>query len=416
MVAKILKAVVVGLCLCAPAPVRADVVLDWNLTMAVAVGGQNPFAQTRFAAITQLAVFEAVNAIEGVHQPYLPAGTVTAPSDASIDAAVASAAHAVLKTYLPGQAAFLDAALATSLASVPNGPSKEAGIAAGEAAAAAMIARRANDGSQVPLFYMAGPATPGAWQPTPSCAASQGRGAFLHWRNVVPFGIPSGDAFRLPPPPALEWGAYTRDFNEVKAVGRNDSVLRPFDRTTVAQFYAITSPVNWANSVARQVASAQGRSIAENARGLALMNMALADAAIAVFDTKYHYNFWRPETAIHAAATDANDRTDADDSYVPLIVAPCFPSYPSGHATLSSAAKEVLDRLYGASGHNITLTNPNVPNVTLSYTEFKRIVEDIDDARVFGGIHFRFDQEAGGQQGRSVGAYIFKNTLKPIHP
>lgn len=416
MVTKILKAVVAALCLCAPPAARADVVLDWNLTMALAVGGQHPFAQTRFAAITQLAVFEAVNAIEGGYQGYLPAGTVTAPSDASIDAAVASAAHAVLKTYLPGQALFLDAALATSLATVPDGPSKDAGIAAGEAAAAAMIARRANDGSSVSLFHTAGPATPGAWQPTPSCAASQGRGVFLHWRNIVPFGIPRGDAFRLPPPPVLDWGAYTHDFNEVKAVGRDDSVLRPFDRTNVAKFYAITSPVNWANSVARQAATAQGRSLAENARGLALMNMALADAAIAVFDTKYHYNFWRPETAIHAAATDANDRTDADDSYVPLIVAPCFPSYPSAHATLSTAAKEVLDRLYGASGHDITLTNPALEDVTLSYTQFKRIVEDIDDARVFGGIHFRFDQDAGGQQGRSVGAYIFKNLLQPIHP
>lgn len=416
MVAKILKTVVVGLCLCAPAAARADVVLDWNLTMAIAVGGQSPFAQTRLAAITQLAVFEAVNAIEGKYQPYLPAGTITAPADASIDAAVASAAHAVLKNYLPAQGAFLDAALATSLAAVPDGPSEAAGIAAGQAAAAAMIARRANDGSEVPQFYTPGPATPGQWQATPSCAASLGRGAFLHWRTIVPFGIPSGDAFRLPPPPALEWGAYTRDFTEVKAVGRDDSVLRPFDRTTVAQFYAITSPVNWANSVARQVATAQSRSITENARGLALMNMALADAAIAVFDTKYHYNFWRPETAIKAAATDGNDRTDADDSYKPFIVAPCFPSYPSGHATLSTAAKEVLDRLYGASGHNITLTNPLLPDVALSYTEFKRIVEDIDDARVFGGIHFRFDQDGGGEQGRSVGAYIFKNKLKPIHP
>ena len=279
-----------------------------------------------------------------------------------------------------------------------------------------MIALRANDGSDVPQFYTAGPAAPGQWQPTPSCAASQGGGAFLHWRNIVPFGIPSGDAFRLAPPPALEWGAYTLDFDEVKTVGRVDSVMRPFDRTTVARFYAITSPVNWANSVARQVAAAQSRSIAENARGFALLNMALADAAIAVFDTKYHYNFWRPETAIHAAATDTNDRTAADDSFVPFIVAPCFPSYPSAHATVSYAAKEVLDRLYGASGHNITLTNPLLPDVALPYTEFKRIVEDIDDARVFGGIHFRFDQEAGAQQGRSLGAYIFKNNLKPLHP
>lgn len=416
MVTKILKALSLGLCLCAPPAARADIVLEWNLTMAAAVGGQHPFAQTRFAAITQLAVFEAVNAIEGHYEGYLPAGTVTAPSDASTDAAVASAAHAVLTAYLPGQAALLDAALATSLAAIPDGPAKEAGIETGQAAAAAMIARRAGDGSEVPQFYTAGPAAPGQWLPTPSCAASQMRGAFLHWRSIAPFGIPSGDAFRLPPPPAFGWGAYTRDFDEVKAVGRVDTVMRPFDRATVARFYAITSPVNWANSVARQVASAQGRSVSENARALALMNMALADAAIAVFDTKYHYNFWRPETAIRAASTDGNDRTAADDTWAPFIVAPCFPSYPSGHATLSYSAKEVLDRVYGSSGHNITLTNPLLEDVALSYAEFKRIVEDIDDARVFGGIHYRFDQDLGAQQGRSVGAYIFKNNLKPIHP
>lgn len=416
MVAKVLSLVLVTVFVCAPAGARADVILEWNLTMVMATGGQNPFAQTRFAAITQLAVFEAVNAIERKYEGYLPAGTIAAPSDASIDAAVASAAHAVLSAYVPAQAALLDAALAAALGVIPDGPAKAAGIAVGEAAAATMIALRASDGSQVPQFYTPGPAAPGQWQATPSCAANGGRGAFMHWGKIVPFGIPSVDAFRLGPPPALLWGAYTGDFDEVKTVGSDDSVLRPFDRAAVAQFYAVTSPVNWANSVARQVANAQGKSIAENARGLALLNMALADAAIAVFDTKYHYNFWRPETAIHAAATDGNDRTEAGD-FVPFIVAPCFPSYPSGHATLSNAAKEVLDRLYGASGHNITLTNPNVPNnVSLSYTEFKRIVEDIDDARVFGGIHFRFDQDGGGQQGRNLGAYIFKNTLKPIHP
>ena len=415
MGAKALRSVLVALCLCAPSVARADVILEWNLTMVMATGGQNPFAQTRFAAITQLAVFEAVNAIEKKYEGYLAAGTITAPADASIDAAAAKAAHTVLSAYVPAQAALLDAALATTLGAIPDGPAKAAGIAVGDAAAAAMIALRANDGAQVPQFYTPGPATPGQWQATPSCAANGGRGAFMHWGKIVPFGIPSGNAFRLGPPPALLWGAYTGDFNEVKTVGSDDSVLRPFDRATVAQFYATTSPVNWANSVARQVATAQGRSVTENARGFALLNMALADAAIAVFDTKYHYNFWRPETAIHAAATDGNDRTEAGD-FAPFIGAPCFPSYPSGHATLSYSAKEVLDRLYGASGHNITLTNPALQNVALSYTEFKRIVEDIDDARVFGGIHFRFDQEGGAQQGRSLGAYIFKNTLKPIHP
>lgn len=272
---------VMAVWLCSPATARADVVLDWNVTMLTTLVGQSPFTQQRFAAITQLAVFEAVNAVTGDYEPYL--GSIVAPAGASADAAAAAAAHAVLRFYFPAKAVALDAALATSLAAIPEGQSKIDGIATGEAAASAMIALRANDGSAPPAFYVPAPPAPGQWQPTPSCPPAGGTN--FHWRNVTPFGVPDVKDFRVGPPPLLTGGTYAKDYAEVRAVGGIDSV-RPQDRTDVAQFYAMFSPATWANSAARQVATAQGRSLSENARALALLNMALNDASVAVFDSK----------------------------------------------------------------------------------------------------------------------------------
>jgi hypothetical protein len=404
-------AAVAILLLFSPVIARADVVLDWNVTMLATLSGQNPFVTQRFAAITQLAVFEAVNAITGDYDPYL--GTIVAPVGASADAAAAAAAHAVLKSYFPAKATALDAALATSLNAIPDGQAKTDGIGVGEAAAAAMIALRANDGSAIPSFYVPGPPAPGQWQPTPSCPSAGGTN--FHWRNVTPFGVPDVKDFRVDPPPSLTGGTYSKDYTEVATVGALNSV-RPQDREDVARFYAGFAPASWANSAARQVATAQNRSLSENARALALLNMALNDASVAVFDSKYHYNFWRPETAIRAGDTDDNARTDLDAAFVPLITAPCFPGYPSNHGTASSAASEVLERVYGASGHDITFSTAALPGVILHYTAFKRIVEDVHDARVYGGIHFRFDQEAGGRQGERIGQYVYKHNLRVVHP
>jgi hypothetical protein len=393
------------------ASARADTVLDWNVTMMTTLAGQSPFATQRYAAITQLAVFEAVNAITGEYEPYL-AG-INAAAGASADAAVAVAAHDVLKTYFPAKAAALDDALAASLAAIPDGQARTDGMSVGAAAAAAMIARRANDGSAVPAFYAPPPAAPGQWIATPSCPPAGG--VNLHWGKVTPFGIPDVTAFRVGPPPALISGQYAKDYAELRAVGGVNSV-RPQDRTDVAQFYAMFGPATWANAAARQAATAQGRSLSDNAHALALLNMALNDASVAVFDSKYYYNFWRPETAIHAGSTDGNHKTEADSAFAPLITAPCFPGYPSNHGTASSAAAEVLQRVYGPSGHDITFSNVALPGVVLHYTTFKRIVDDVDDARVYGGIHFRFDQEAGGRQGQRIGEYIYKHALRLVHP
>jgi hypothetical protein len=411
----------VALLVCSPIAARAaDVVLTWNeiaVTTLVAQG-QSPFAQARFMAITQLAVFEAVNAITGDYHPYL--GTVVAPAHARADAAAVAAAYAVLKNYLP-LAPLLDAQYAASLAAIPDGQGKSRGISTGQAAAAQMIALRLNDGSSPPQFSVPASTDLGVWQLTPSCPA--GGGINFQWQNMTPFGVPSTPGskawiapFALPPPPTLTSRRYTRDLNEVKRVGNLTSDLtdRPQDRADVARFYAASSPAFVFNLAARQVAGAEGTSLSQNARALALLNMASNDSLVASFWTKYHYNFWRPETAIHEASVDGNPRTDGDISYAPYIPTPCFPSYPSNHGSGSNSAAEVLKRAFGAGHHVITMSNPAMPGLIFHYTRFSQITDDISDARIFGGIHFRFDQEAGADLGRDIGAYVFRHNLRRV--
>ena len=240
-------------------------------------------------------------------------------------------------------------------------------------------------------------------------------GAFFHWQHVTPFGIANAEAFLLDPPPALTSNHYAKDYNEVKTVGDINSTERPQDRANVATFYALSSPTLVFNQAARQVAQEQGRSISENARAFALINMAMNDSLVASFLNKYHYNLWRPETAIRLGGTDGNRKTDPDTAYFPFIVTPCFPSYPSNHGSGSNGGAEVMRRLYGEGGHSITISNTAVPNIVFQYTTFKQIVDDISDARVYGGIHFRFDQVGGARLGRAVGTAVYKGNLRRVH-
>jgi len=399
----------IALLAAAPSAVQADVVTDWNLIMQTTVSAAptNPFYQARWGAIVQLAVFEAVNSITGDCDPYV--GIIDAPAGASPEAAAIAAAHRTLVTLRPDSTAALDTLRAASLAAIPDGPAKDAGIEVGEDAAALMLLLRTNDGWDATVPYTPG-SEPGDWQPTPPALAA----AFLpHWGQVSPFGLENGAQFRLPPPPALETGKYSHDYNEVMLLGRIDSPFRPQDRTDVARFYAGSTPVQVWNSAARQASTAQGKTLSQNARIFALLAMAMADASIATFDTKYHYNFWRPVTAIRNGDIDGNDHTDADPDWLPLIATPAFPGYPSAHATLSGAARVVLERAFGKHGHAITLSTPALPGVELNYTAWDEVTDDIYDARVYGGIHFRFDQEGGAHQGRRVGKYILRNYLQP---
>jgi hypothetical protein len=395
----------------ASAASKADVVLEWNEIMLTALADHPPIDETRLAALTQVAVFEAVNATTGYYHPYL--GKIDTARAASAEAAAVAAAHAVLRDSVPQRAAELDAARDKSLASIIDGPSKANGIAVGEAAAAAMLAHRADDGSAPPQFYKPVSTERGAWQLTPNCPQQGGVG--FHLRNVRPFAIKGIRQFRVPAPPKLRSQEYANAYNEIKRLGGKHSSARPQDRADVARFYAAVRNIQTWNPVARQVAIAQGRSIAENARALALLNMAMSDALVAVFATKYDARFWRPETAIRAGDSDGNHATRGDPEFAPFVGTPCHPSYASAHASSGYAARAVLERIYGCQKQSITLASPALPDVVLSYRQFHEITSDIDDARVFGGIHFRFDQEAGARLGRRIGEYVYERSLQPVY-
>ena len=402
-----------------PATARADdIVLRWNEIAARTATSTSPFNQARIGAIVQLAVFEAVNAITGEYESYLhPA--IVAPEGASLDAAVIIAAHKVMTTYFSAAAGALDAARDTDLGAIPNGPSKTDGIAVGMAAANAMIALRATDGS-APLTTIVPTSTEaGAYQLTTGCAA----GMFYNWRNVTPFGITAASDFLLPSPANLPVNLYTKDYREVQKVGASASVYRPPDRAEVVRLYATSSPSFALMMATRQIATAKGTSVSENARALALIQMSISDALVASFMNKYHYNLWRPETGIRNGATDGIDKTYGEPGFTPFIPTPCFPSYPSNHASGTNGGLEAMRRLFGAAGHDITITN-NVPalgalpatTITKSYTQLKEIADDVDDARVYGGIHWRFDQDAGSVLGRAIATEVVKNNLRPVHP
>jgi hypothetical protein len=395
-----------------PVTARADVVVQWNeiLTDTLAAQGQNPFFGSRIAAITQLAVFEAVNAITGEYEPYL--GTIDAPPGASAEAAAIAAAHRVLATMLPAAGLDLDAKRSSSLALVPDGPSKDDGIQVGEAAAAAMLARRANDGA-FPMVPYPAPTSgaPGEYLRTDACPNG---GIFFNWPGVPTFGLQSADQFRPPPPPPLRTGRYARHYKEVNGYGDINSGSRTADDEALARFYGSTVPPGMWNVVARQLAGVAGGSLSSNARAFALLNMSMADGLISVMETKYHYRFWRPETAIRAGAADGNAKTDVNADFKPLLNTPCYPSYPSGHSWVSNAGRQILQKLWGNGGHSIDLPQAGAPAMVRHYTSLKQITDDIDDARVYAGIHFRFEQDVASRQGTQVANYIFRHYLRPL--
>jgi hypothetical protein len=407
-----------------PASANAeDIVLKWNDLAAKTAVATSPFNQARVMAIVQLSVFEAVNAITGDYEPYLNPAT-TAPEGASVDAAVIIAAHRALTNYFPA-AMFpaanlvLNAARDLDLGAIPDSPAKTDGMAVGLAAANAMIALRATDGSAPLTTLIPSSTLAGDYQLTTGCAA----GMFYNWQNVTPFGVPDATAFLLTPPPSLGSQQYAKDYYEVMTVGSSNSTDRPADRTEVARLYAGSSPSFVLSMATRQISTAKGLSLSENARALALIMMGISDSLVASFYNKYHYNSWRPETGIRNGASDGNGKTNGDPGFATFIPTPCFPSYPSNHASGTGGGLEVMRRLFGAAGHDITITN-NVPalgslpaaTITLQYSQLKAIADDVDDARVYGGIHWRFDQNGGNVLGRAVATAVVKNNLRPVHP
>jgi membrane-associated phospholipid phosphatase len=391
----------------------ANVVLEWN-QLALSVIRQtrpNPLLAARDLAIMQVAVYDSVNAIDGSFTPYF--AHVHASPGASLAAAAAQAAHDTLTALFPAQVSTFDTTLATDLVGIPPGQAGQ-GSAVGHDVAGQILNSRSSDGSSAVVPYTPG-TNPGDWQPTPP--------AFLpalspQWALVTPFAMTSGSQFRPPPPPALTSTAYATAFNEVKSLGRIDSTTRTADQTQIALFWKDAAGTAYAfghwNEIAEGVSVDQGLGIVDDARLFALLNIATADALIACWDAKYTYNFWRPITAIQFAGDSAiNPATTSDPTWTPLIVTPNFPSYMSAHSTVSGAAAAVLTALFGPD-YSFTAGSDGLPGVTRSFTSFTAAAEEAGQSRIYGGIHYQFDNQAGLATGGALAQFVFQGFLGPI--
>jgi PAP2 superfamily protein len=390
-------------------PAQADVVTDWNLTtLQVAVAGvPNPQRQQRVAAMVQAAVHDAVNSVAPRYHAY--AVKVSPSTEASTEAAAVQAAYGVLIRLVPAQAGTLNAARSSSLSTIPDGPLKDEGLAVGEAVAAQIVALRSTDGSAVDGTYTFG-SGPGEYQRTPP---TFGNPAVPAWPFVTPFVLKSGDQFRAEGPPSLGSDEWAEDFNETKRLGRVDSSDRTAEQTEIALCDAEGSLPMW-NRVARTVSARRSTDLVENARLFAALNLAMADALIACWDSKYTYRFWRPVTAIPAADTDGNDATEADPAWAPLRPTPLHPEYPSAHACASNAAAEVLTRLVGKD-IAFSTTNSTCPaGVVRSYDSFRALADEVGDSRIYIGFHFRTAVRHGANLGRQVGHWTLQQSLWPL--
>jgi hypothetical protein len=384
----------------------ADVIIDWN-EKAVAAGYTArvaPDFHSRNMAIVHIAMFEAVNSIEPRYTPYR--ARLQAERGTSRDAAAAAAAHHALSRLFPDQAKDFDKALQASLAAVPDGAAKASGVRLGEQAAAAMLAERSKDGADAPITYRPFTA-PGKYVPTPFPASSI-------WGAVRPFGLKSGDAFRPPAPYALTSAEWARDYNEVKRMGAKTGSARTPEQTDIARFWALTGPATY-NPVARQISAAKGLDMLDNARLFALVAIATADAAVAVFDAKYAHNFWRPVTAIRNADVDGNEATERDGSWEPFIPTPMHPEYPCAHCIFQGSAAAVSQVLFGDAVPTFKLTSTAAPGVTRSFDRLSDYVAEVINARVYDGVHYRTSGEVGAAMGRKIGEYTVQNYFKPLH-
>ena len=396
----------------------ADVVLEWNAialetTRTLPAPQIVPPRQARLLAMVHGAVFDAVNSIERTHRPYLL--KVGGPRWASTEAAAAVAAHDVLTGLVPARQAAYDASLAASLAGVPDGAAEDAGAAVGHAVAAAVLAARQGDGIDAPASYTPGTG-PEAWQPTTPGAAA----LLPQFATVTPFAIDSPSQFRAAPPPEITSAEFTAAFEEVKALGAANSTTRTAEQTDIARYWAgplgtVQPPGQW-NRIARTVATAQGNSLAENARLFAMLNFGMCDGLIASWDSKYTYNYVRPVTAIRNAGSDGNPDTEADAAWSPLLGTPGHPSYTSAHSTISAAAATLLGEFFGTDAVSFSDTSEAAAGgatITRSFDGFWEAAEEAGASRVYGGIHWQFDNQAGLTAGRNLGGYIAETALRP---
>jgi membrane-associated phospholipid phosphatase len=399
-----------------PAPAMADAtkpvsqVVQWNRTLLVIV--RTPGAQpatihpTRSFAIMHAAIYDAVNAIDGTHKPYLV--RLSASHFASQEAAAAAAAHEVLVKLYPSFQATLDTQFQQALAQLPKGGQAD-GINIGNTVADRILALRANDGSNNPPARFVFGNAPGDYQSTPPNFPPQPQ--FTSWSRVTPFALEAADQFRPGGPPKLTSDRYTDAFEQVKSLGIAGSTTASADEALTGRFWNGAIQNYW-NEIAQTAALAHDLKTAENARLFALLNLSFADGVIAFYDAKYTYNFWRPVTAIRAAATDGNPDTDADPNWLPEVgnTTP-DPSYPGAHAVISAAGAEVLISFFHKRHFEFDVTSEVLPGVVRSFTSFPAAADEATLSRIFAGVHFLFDLTTGQRLGSDVADFVVDNFL-----
>ena len=391
---------------------RADEVTDWHEHMltSIVTAASNPLVSGRDAALVSAAMFDAVNGIERRYAPIYV--TADAPRGASKRAAAVEAAYTILVSRYPAQVTDLNAKRSTSLAAIADsGQSLARGVAWGQEVAQAILDWRSTDGfTSTPPPYLGG-SDVGQWRPTPPGFAP---GLMPQFATMTPWGIGSPDQFRPAGPPALDGDQYTEEFDEVKSMGSIDSTLRSTDQTDSCRFWQASSPTFLWNRVALDLIAAGDNDLSDHARLLALMNLATTDAQIACWDSKYVYEFWRPVTAIRLADTDGNDDTVVDTGWTPLLVTPPHPEYTSGHSSASAGAATVLAAYFG-DATSFTVKSQTDLSWTRSFSSFSGAVDEVADARVFAGIHFRAACSVGVEIGTGVAEYVMANVMERFH-
>jgi len=391
--------------------ISGNPVTGWNATLLEAVRTDNtaPPLASRNMAMVHAAIYDAVNSISKKYSPYRV--NIDAPAGASEEAATAAAAHRVLVSVYPAQAVKFNEAYTSSLAKIPDGKSKDDGIALGQQVADQIITLRSTDGASKVVEYI--PKTdPGSWVPTPPDFAP---GLSPQWPEVTPFAMTSGSQFRPAGPPALDSAKYAEELNYVKEIGKIDSLTRTPDQAEIGEFWAnpegtFTPPGHW-NQIAEAAATLTGQSLEDSAHLFALLNIALADAAISCWDAKYQYNFWRPVTAIRQADKDNNPNTTADPLWTPLWINPPFSEYASGHSTFSGVADSVMSSVFG-SDFGFGDKGDKSVNSLRTYENFSQAADESGMSRIYGGIHFMSANVDGLSSGRSLGNYVVQNFLK----
>lgn len=384
-----------------------DAVSEWNrYAVTFTLSGSaalSPIQQTRVMAIVHVAVNDAVNGITGKYATYLPRTSV--PDAATTDAAAISAAYRALRGLFPSQGATLDNLYVNSLAT--HGVTMDdPGLAYGQACADAILAARVNDGSaQAQYDYTPpGAGTPGVWTRINNAPA-----LLPGWGNVTPFVLRSGSQFRPEAPPDLTSDKYARDYNEIKEIGASNSPTRTALQSQIALFWRASPTAIW-NPILRQALATRSFDLSDTARTYGLFYLAASDASVACWEAKYAYNFWRPQLAIRGGDLDGNPSTEADPTWVPFLPTPPHPEYPSGHTTNSSAMAFVLEEIFGEKLDGpVTVT---LSGITREWYSFEEAVDEVIDARVYSGIHYRNSDVVGARQGRQVAQFVINHALQ----